>query len=290
MHSTIARDAMTKVKSASCACAVGALLVAPIAAYAHNTGTASAKHETVLDEGQRLFFSARYDAAAELMAAPCQEGLAAACEVRASALLFRMRRELGDAAGKKKAFEGCAPCGELLTAFQRTTAHGRRLAKAELAARPEEEEVLFLVSKLALNHVWLELGVIGNKTGWSEYWEARKTLDRLLQKNPGHVRGRVARAWIDYIVDTKMPRGTRWVLGGGSKKRGLAAVREAAATEAPFFARTEARFALWDMLVRERKIGEAVVTARELARDFPDNPELQRFLTAFSDAPAAASR
>jgi hypothetical protein len=290
MNSNIARAAMKKGKSAACACVVGALLAtAPIASYAHDT-TAAGKLETLLDEGQRLFFSARYDAAAELMSAPCEQGLAAACEVRASALLFRMRRELGEAAGKKKAFEACAPCGGLLTAFQRATAHGRRLVKTELAARPEEEEVLFLVSKLALNHVWLELGVLGNKTGWSEYWEARKTLDRLLRKNPGHVRGRVARAWIDYIVDTKMPRGTRWVLGGGSKKRGQAAVSEAAATEAPFFARTEARFALWDMLVRERRIDEAVVTARELARDFPDNPELQRFLSAYSDAPAAASR
>ena len=111
-----------------------------------------------------------------------------------------------------------------------------------------------------------------------------------MQKNPGHVRGRVARAWIDYIVDTKMPRGTRWLLGGGNKKRGLATVREAAAAEAPFFAKTEARFALWDMLVRERMIGEAVVAARDLARDFPDNPELLRFVNTYSDAPAVVSR
>ena len=111
-----------------------------------------------------------------------------------------------------------------------------------------------------------------------------------MQQNPGHVRGRVARAWIDYIVDTKMPRGTRWLLGGGSKKRGLATVREAAAADAPFFARAEARFALWDMQVRERLIGEAVVTARDLTRDFPDNAELQRFVNTYSDAPVAASR
>jgi hypothetical protein len=45
--------------------------------------------------------------------------------------------------------------------------------------------------------------------------------------NPAHVRGRVARAWIDYIVGSSVPRGVRWVLGGGSKKRGLLAVREA---------------------------------------------------------------
>ena len=277
------------VMTASCVCLL-AMLVVPIGAGPQADVTTGGIPDPLLDEGQRLFFSARYDAAAELMSAPCQQDQAAACEVRASALLFRMRRELGEAAGKKKAFEGCAPCAELLSAFKLATERGRRVVKAELVTRPDDEEVLFLVSKLALNHVWLELGVLGHKTGWNEYWEARKTLDRLLQKNPGHVRGRVARAWIDYIVDTKMPRGTRWLLGGGNKKRGLATVRAAAATEAPFFARTEARFALWDMLARERMIGEAVVIARDLTRDFPDNLELQRFVNTYSDAPAAASR
>ena len=137
---------------------------------------------------------------------------------------------------------------------------------------------MFLLSKLGLNHVWLHLGTLGRKTGWNEYWEARKTLDRILKQNPTHVRARVARAWIDYIVDTKMPRGTRWLLGGGNKKRGLLAVRDAANTDAEFFARTEARFAWWDMQVRERNIPEAVVTARTLVRDFPENTELTRFL------------
>jgi hypothetical protein len=286
MNTNIARrGAMT----ASWGCLL-AMLAVPAGAGPQAAATTAGTQDPLLDEGQRLFFSARYDAAAELMSAPCQEDQAEACEVRASALLFRMRRELGETAGKKTAFEGCATCGDLLSAFQRATERGRRVVKAELATRPDDEEVMFLVSKLALNHVWLELGVLGHKTGWNEYWEARKTLDRLLQKNPGHVRGRVARAWIDYIVDTKMPRGTRWLLGGGNKKRGLATVRAAAAAEAPFFARTEARFALWDMLVRERMIGEAVVAARDLARDFPDNTELQRFVNTYSDAPSVASR
>jgi hypothetical protein len=38
-------------------------------------------------------------------------------------------------------------------------------------------------------------------------------------------------------------------------------------------------FALWDMQVREREVPEAVATARLLARDFPENRELRRFLT-----------
>jgi hypothetical protein len=92
------------------------------------------------------------------------------------------------------------------------------------------------------------------------------------------VRARVARAWIDYIVDTKMPSGTRWVLGGGNRKRALADVREAAEMDADFFTRAEAEFALWDMEVRERNMARATDVARRLAQDFPDNRELAVFL------------
>jgi hypothetical protein len=88
------------------------------------------------------------------------------------------------------------------------------------------------------------------------------------------VRARVARAWIDYIVDTRMPRGTRWMLGGGSRKRALIALREAANTEAEFYIRAEAEFSLWDIQVRERNLSEAADLARKLLRDFPDNRDL----------------
>ena len=66
-----------------------------------------------------------------------------------------------------------------------------------------------------------------------------------------HVRARVARAWIDYIVDTKMPWGSRWLLGGGNRKQALADIREAALMETDFFSHVEAEFALWDMEVRK---------------------------------------
>jgi hypothetical protein len=126
--------------------------------------------------------------------------------------------------------------------------------------------------------VWLQLGTLGHKTGWAEYWEARRSLDTVLTRQPGHVRARVARGWIDYIVDTKMRRGTRWLLGGGSKTRGLAAIRSAAVTDADFFTRTEAVFALWDMQVRERDFAGALTTAQLLLIDFPDNRDLKRFV------------
>ena len=105
-------------------------------------------------------------------------------------------------------------------------------------------------------------------------------LDAVLKANPSHVRARVARAWIDYIVDTRMPWGTRWLLGGGNRKQALADVREAAQVDADFFTHAEAEFALWDMQVRERAMPQAIEAARRLARDFPENPELAAFLEA----------
>jgi hypothetical protein len=210
----------------------------------------------------------------------CSSDLAGlpACELRSAALLFQIKRAFGEPADKDKAWKQCAVCPELMTAFQATLAKGQTVARARLKTHADEEPTLFLLGKLNLNFVWLQLGTLGRKTGWSEYWEARKSLDKVLKMNPKNVRARVARAWIDYIVDTKMPRGTKWLLGGGNKKKGLLAVREAAAVQADFFVQTEARFALWDMQVRERKFGEALETARLLARDFPENQELNRFI------------
>lgn len=238
----------------------------------HQSGT--------LEDAQRLFYNARYEAAAAATLEPCSsstDGLAA-CELHTAALLFQIKKALGEPKDKDKAWKRCAVCPDLMSAFQTGIARGQAVARARLQVQPDEEATLFLLGKLDLNHVWLHLGTLGRKTGWDEYWEARRSLDKVLKQNPGHVRARVARAWIDYIVDTKMPRGFRWLLGGGNKKRGLLAVREAANTEAEFFVRAEARFALWDMQVRERNIQEAVATARTLARDFPDNQELTKFI------------
>ena len=105
-------------------------------------------------------------------------------------------------------------------------------------------------------------------------------MDAVLARDPNHVRARVARAWIEYIVDTRTPWGFGWVLGGGSKKRALETLKAAAAADAPFFDRTEANFALWEMEVRERNVAAAVEHARRLAVDFPENRELVRFLEA----------
>jgi hypothetical protein len=236
-------------------------------------------HQT-LSDAQRLFYNGRYEAAAAMTAElrarqPLDLG---ASELRSSTLLFQLKAALGDRHDKQAAFENCRPCAGLLAAFFAETAEGQNVARARLAANPADDTARFFLGKLDLNYVWLQLGELGHRTGWNEYWEARKSLDAVLLRNPTHVRARVARAWIDYIVDTKMPRGTRWVLGGGNRKRALASIREAAAEDTDFFVHAEAAFALWDLQMRERNVAGAVMTARDLARDFPENQQLAAFL------------
>ena len=253
------------------------LAAAPLSARAQATST----EPQTLQASLAMFYNGRYSDAATAANELCAPGDASAleaCELRTSALLFQLRRAIGNAKDKDKAFKQCAQCPELLSTFVADTRRAQQVARAHLKANPSDHEALFLLGRLDLNYVWLQLGTLGKKTGWDEYWEARRSLDTVLKQNPGHVRAKVARAWIDYIVDTKMPLGTGWLLGGGSKKKGLQAVREAAVAEADIFVRAEAAFALWDMQVRERKIPEALTTAQSLAEDFPANPDLQRFL------------
>jgi hypothetical protein len=241
--------------------------------------------EPVLADAQRAFFNARYQAASELaLAVQTSEADAlAASEIRTSALHFQLRDALGRDTDKGRAFRACAICPELLKSFLEDTKKGQALARNRLVTHPEDDAALFFLGKLNLNYVWLHLETLGRKTGWSEYWEARRSLDAALKINPRNMRARVARAWVDYIVDTKMTRGTRWVLGGGSKKRAFIGARTAAGADSEFFVRAEAEFALWEMLVRDKQLAEATTIARRLARDFPENHKLANFLKSAPD-------
>jgi hypothetical protein len=243
-----------------------------------------------LTDAYRLFYNAHYEEAAALamtLRAAGPQDLEND-EVRTSALLFHLRGLLNgqdardnDKSEKGEALKRCAaPCADVLAAFNADLHHGQALAREQLKAKPDDQDALFFLGKLDLNYVWLELGLLGHKTGWDEYWEARKSLDAVLKQNPNHVRARVARGWIDYIVNTRMPWGTRWILGGGNKKRGIAAVREAATMDAEFYTRAEAEFALWDMNVREKNYDAATALAQKLAHAFPENHEVARYLRA----------
>lgn len=241
----------------------------------------TAEAASQLDDAYQVFYTGRYEdsAAMALDIRTADPDNIAASELRSSALHFQLKRLFGEPADKNRAWKACAACQELMTAFMAETTHGLDAARARLQASPSDLEALFLLGKLNLNYVWLQLGTVGRKTGWGEYWEARRSLDAVLKQNPMHVRARTARAWIDYIVDTKVPWAIRFALGGANKERGMRSLHDAARTDGDFFAQTEASFALWEMQVREKNLTDAVIIARGLSRDFPDNRELAKFLT-----------
>lgn len=234
---------------------------------------------TPMDAVQQLFYNGRYaEATEQARTLAADEEPLAVYEVRTTALLFQVRRAIGEPANREKAVKACVACPGLLAEFTREFEAGRTAARAELRARPRDPVALFFLGKLDLNFVWLHLGTLGKRTGWEEYWEARHSLDAALVEQPGHLRARVARAWIDYIVDTKMPWGTGWLLGGGNKKRALKVMHEATEQSDDFYAHAEALFGLWDMQVREKQMAAARQSAARLAVLFPENPEVARFL------------
>ena len=130
-----------------------------------------------------------------------------ALEVRTSALHFLLRDVLGNDVDRGRAFKQCSTCAPLLEAFLSDTAKGQAIARDRLDVDPRDTDALFYLGKLNLNYVWLHVETLGRKTGWGEYWEARRSLDAALKDNPLHTRARVARAWVDYIVGTKITRG-----------------------------------------------------------------------------------
>jgi hypothetical protein len=259
---------------------------ATIVVCAGLAGGAQTSEVPTLADAQRLFYNARYEETAAATRALCASDpdSVAAAELRTSALLFQLKGLVEDR--PKNALKQCAACPALVADFDAEFKRGQTLARAALTANPRDDAALFFLGKLDLNYVWLQLGPLQRKTGWDEYWEARASLDEVLRRNPGHIRARVARAWISYVVDTRMPWGTRWLLGGGDRRQALADMQEAAQMEADFFTHAEAEFGLWDMRVRERDMTRATEVARRLARDFPDHREVAAFL----DARAAAVR
>lgn len=232
-----------------------------------------------LSDAQQLFYNGRYAEAAELsQQLNLEEGMLAVYELRTSAILFQLRRAIGEPKDKDKAFKQCERCPNLLGAFMKEFGAGRAVAYDILKQKPKDLNATFYLGKLDLNYVWLVLGTLGRKTGWNEYWEARHSLDAVLAADPQHLRGRVARAWIDYIVDTRTPWGTGWILGGGSKKKALQVMYDAVDDRADFYDSAEALFGLWDMQVREKNYAAALVPARRLAELFPNNPEVAKFV------------
>ena len=265
-----------------------ALTIASCLLAAQTAGADQPAGPALLATAQRLFYNGDYAQAADLARALRSADGAdlAASELLTSALHFQIRDAMGNASDrikasdKNKALAACAECPDLLAAFKDETARSLTLARARLKVNAQDDVALFSLGKLHLNHVWLHLGTLGRRTAWSEYREARRSMEAVLHRDPAHLRARVAHAWIEYIVDTRVPFGFQWMLGGGDRKKALATVKTAAGEDAEFFGRTEARFALWEMLIREKLVADALVTARTLLVDFPGNRELVKFVNA----------
>jgi hypothetical protein len=256
------------------------LLVALTVNWTPGEAQAPAPASASLESAQRAFYSGQYEqaAATTLAIRTADPSSLAAYELRSSALHFQIKRLMGDGTDRDRAFKDCAACPALLAEFQTEIAQGQVAAREQLAADADDDNARFFLGKIDLNFVWMQLATLGNRTGWDPYWEARKAMDLIIKRHPTHTRARVARAWIDYIVDTRVTWGFRWVLGGGNKKRALAWMRAAATADTDVISRTEARFALWDMLVREKQFQEAKGIARSLATEFPENKELVIFI------------
>jgi hypothetical protein len=243
---------------------------------------ADAPADGLMADAQRLFYNGSYAEAADAARAlrSADDVNLAAYELLTSALHFQIRDAMGKGSDRNKALAACVACPALLSGFRTEHARGLAVARARVNANPRDDVARFYVGKLNLNHVWLHLGTLGRRTAFSEYREARRSIEAVLKRDPAHVRARVAHAWIEYIVDTRVPFGFKWMVGGGDRKKALAAVKLAAAEDTDFFVRTEARFALWEMQIREKLVADAVVTARDLLVDFPANRDLGTFVNA----------
>ena len=233
-----------------------------------------------LAEAQALFYDGRYaEASAMAQTLSSDQDMLPVYEFRTAALHFQIRDALGPKErDRAKGYNACLPCHEHFELFMRELKSGQELARATLRQNPGDATALYFLGKLDLNYVWLVLGTLGRKTGWNEFWEARHSIDALLAADPTHLRGRVARAWIEYIVDTRMPWGTAWMLGGGNKRRAMTAMQEAASSQGEYYSQAEAVFGLWDMQVREGAFPAALVTARRLATQFPANRGVANFI------------
>ena len=200
----------------------------------------------------------------------------------------RVRRQQGPQGGDGR-LQG--PCPPLLEVFSAEFKRGREAARQRLAEAPNDEEAMSYLAKIDTSYLFLQLSTVGKRTGWDEVLGSKRLLEKVLEKNPNHLRAQVARAWMDYVVGTRVPWGTRWVMGGGSRDRGLRDMREAATETGDFYSEVEADFALWEMLMRDGKRDQAVPVARgaagALSRQRRTVQVHLRFLAAWGLAPGA---
>ena len=206
-------------------------------------------------------------------------------EMRTSALLFQLKALLEGPsekeADKAQALARCAACPDLIAAFVADTITARRSRARR--SRPIRTRIGAVLSRQARSELRLAPARtartpdrLGRVLGGAQITRRRA------QGAPAK-RSSTRRARLD-----RLHRRHQNAVGHavGARRRQPQAwrreVRQAAAIDADFFVHAEAEFALWNMQVRERDIAPATQVARELARDFPDNREVAKFLESHS--------
>src|SRR3954471_10159836 len=84
-----------------------------------------------LPAAQTMFYNGRYAEAAAATADLCTPVVTAlrACELRSSAFLFQLRRAVGEAPDKEKAFKQCESCGAIFATFVADTRQAQVVAR-----------------------------------------------------------------------------------------------------------------------------------------------------------------
>ncbi len=232
------------------------------------------QEQKLLAQAKEAFFNERFGEAEQLALAARAEspGDPENYELRTAILLFRLKAELG-VTGKKSGgrdAKDCGPCGPLLAEFHADLEAGLAKSRAILAREPTDPRARFLLAKILLNRLWLNLQVLRRKKGLGEYREARRILDSLLESEPDNIRALTARAWIEYVVGGQFIV-IRTILGGGDKAKALRDLRRAATLTGDEYDLAEAKAALIEMLASEREEADAKDLAAELAPRFPGN-------------------
>ncbi len=229
-----------------------------------------AEYETRINASREAFFRQDFQVAATRATAARKlfPDDPESYEAHTSALLFRLRKQAG-VNGSGLLLSKQAPDPSTLAEFLRLQAEGVRQAERCLRDSPRNARCEFLLAKLHLNKLWLNLQVLDRKTGLGEYRSARAGLERVLVRDPNHARALTALGWIEQVV-AERSWAVRRLLGGGSHDKALAHIHRATScSSCSELDVAEAKFALAELLQREKRQKEAEPILRELRRRFP---------------------
>ena len=138
---------------------------------------------------------------------------------------------------------------------------------------------MYYLAKIDLNYLWMQFSTLGHRTGWDEYWEAKRP-DRGRAHEATHPPPGTGGPGVDGLH-----RGHAGALGhtvgDGRREPGPRAQDPAQCRSraGDFYAKVEADFALWEMLAREGKRDEALPIAQGLLVKFPENEDLSKFVS-----------